>query len=84
MSCYYHFSAHFQLLLNQGVPMPVHIGAQIPFLVVTYAAIGKCAWQYFLTFILMFSDFEDMKYLLLRSILEVFVCSCHHFNYGAN
>ena len=29
--------------------MPVHIGAQIPFLIVTYAAIGKCAWQYFFT-----------------------------------
>ena len=53
MSCYHHFSAHFQHLLNQGVPMPVHIGAQIPFLIVTYAAIGKYAWQYILTCILL-------------------------------
>ena len=34
-------TAHFRNLLNQGIPMPVQTGAQIPFLIVTYAAIGK-------------------------------------------
>ena len=34
--------AHFHHLLNEGVPMPVQTGAQIPFLIITYAAIGNC------------------------------------------
>ena len=41
---YFFFStAHFQQLLNQGVPMPVQTAAQIPFLVATYATIGESA-----------------------------------------
>ena len=34
------FSAHFHHLLNEGVPMPIQTGAQVPFLIITYAAIG--------------------------------------------
>ena len=33
--------AHFNHLLNQGIPMPIQTGAQIPFLIVTYATIGE-------------------------------------------
>lgn len=36
----YTSAAHFNHLLNQGVPIPIQTGAQIPFLVITYATIG--------------------------------------------
>jgi len=36
----FNFLTHFHHLLNEGIPMPIQIGAQIPFLIVTYAAIG--------------------------------------------
>ena len=42
--------AHFHHLLNQGIPMPIQTGAQIPFLVVTYATIGKLYASVFLLF----------------------------------
>ena len=34
------FTAHFHHLLNEGIPMPLQIGAQLPFLIITYAGIG--------------------------------------------
>lgn len=37
----HHFSAHFHQLLNEGVPMPIQTGAQVPFLIITYATIGN-------------------------------------------
>ncbi|CAI8025541.1 Membralin [Geodia barretti] len=34
------FLTHFHHLLNEGIPMPIQTGAQVPFLIITYAAIG--------------------------------------------
>ena len=63
--------------------MPVHIGAQIPFLIVTYAAIGKYAWQYTLTSIFIMLSF--VHYLLLQPFLYETSLNClraHDFNCG--
>jgi hypothetical protein len=38
---YHVIVAHFHHLLNEGMPIPVQTGAQVPFLIITYATIGK-------------------------------------------